>query len=265
MTMQLTDLAGPDTATSIPPASAPYPSTHLLDMIQTDAAAADARASLGVATFERMLSEGLFHLLVPPEFGGAGATPRQWFDATLAVAHADPSAGWIVAQGAVQNAWLAVAADDHFAREYFATRQTIATSGAGRVPAELVDGTYVVRDAHWSYVSGCTHADYVGGMVVIAGPDRSLETRRCAPTSRSGDHPTELGHPRAARYRQQRRRPRRAGRDSGLAHLHVARSHRDPPRRTCQRHHDGSDDLVFRRGGPAWRRPPSDRGRGPIG
>ena len=34
-----------------------------------------------------------------------------------------------------------------------------------------------MRDARWPYVSGSTHADYVGGMVVIAGPDGSIETR----------------------------------------------------------------------------------------
>jgi alkylation response protein AidB-like acyl-CoA dehydrogenase len=181
MTMQLTpDLAGPLT-TSTGLDHVPFPSASLLEMIRADAGAADARASLGQACFERMRSEGLFHLLVPPELGGAGGTPRQWFDATLAVAHADASAGWIVAQGAVQNAWLAVAADDCFAREYFATQQTIATSGAGRVPATRTDlvgsETYIVRNARWPYVSGCIHADYVGGMVVIASPDGTLETR----------------------------------------------------------------------------------------
>jgi alkylation response protein AidB-like acyl-CoA dehydrogenase len=159
------------------PAAVPYPSTQLLDMISADAAAADERADLARETFDRMMGEGLFHLLVPPELGGAGATPRQWFDATLAVAHADPSAGWIVAQGAVQNAWIAVAADPRFANDYFATPKTIATSAAGRVIADLVDGRYVVRDANWSFVSGSTHADYVGGMVMIPHPDGTFETR----------------------------------------------------------------------------------------
>jgi alkylation response protein AidB-like acyl-CoA dehydrogenase len=182
MTMQLTaDLAGPLT-TSTGFDDVPFPSAQLLEMIRADADAADERASLGQASFERMRSEGLFHLLVPPELGGAGGTPRHWFDATLAVAHADASAGWIVAQAAVQNAWLAVASDDRFAREYFATKQTIASSGAARVPATLADDvpgseTYVVQGARWPYVSGCVHADYVGGMVVIAGPEGVVETR----------------------------------------------------------------------------------------
>ncbi|MET0577543.1 MAG: acyl-CoA dehydrogenase family protein, partial [Ilumatobacteraceae bacterium] len=172
LTTERTD--APDTGTTMP---APYPSTQLLDMINADAAAADERADLARPTFDRMMDEGLFHMLVPPEFGGAGATPRQWFDATVAVAHADPSAGWIVAQGAVQNGWIAAAADPRFAHEYFATPKTIATSGAGRVVAERVDDRYVVRDANWSFVSGSSHADYVGGMVMVFRPDGTFETR----------------------------------------------------------------------------------------
>ena len=172
-----TDRVGAPDVTTATPGPAPYPSTELLDMIRADAAAADERADLARPTFDRMMHEGLFHILVPPELGGAGATPRQWFDATLAVAHADPSAGWIVAQGAVQNAWIAVAADPRFANDYFATRKTIANSAAGRVVAERVDDRYVVRDANWSFVSGSSHADYVGGMVMVFRPDGTFETR----------------------------------------------------------------------------------------
>ena len=153
------------------------PSSELLDVVRAGAAAADEQAKLGADGFDRMMAEGLFHILVPPELGGAGGTPRQWFDASLAMAHADASAGWILAQGAVQNAWLAVSADERFARDYFRTPQTIATSSAGRPTADLVDGVYVVRGARWASVSGCANADFVGGMVVTTGPSGSLETR----------------------------------------------------------------------------------------
>ena len=163
--------------TVVAPRRSTMPSPELLDAVRANAAVGDQQASLGAECFDRMMAEGLFHILVPPELGGAGGTPRQWFDASLAVAHADASAGWIVAQGAVQNAWLAVAADERFSRDYFKTPQTIATSSAGRPAAELVDGVYVVRGARWASVSGCTHADFVGGMVVTAGPDGSPETR----------------------------------------------------------------------------------------
>jgi indole-3-acetate monooxygenase len=75
-----------------------------------------------------------------------------------------------------------VASDDQFARKYFATQQTIATSGAARVLASPADDvprseTYVVQNARWPYVSGCIHADFVGGMVMIAGAEGVVETR----------------------------------------------------------------------------------------
>ena len=72
MSMQLTtDVADPGISTSVTPGTAPFPSPHLLGMIHAGAADADARASLDVDIFERMRCEGLFHILVPPEFGGA--------------------------------------------------------------------------------------------------------------------------------------------------------------------------------------------------
>jgi alkylation response protein AidB-like acyl-CoA dehydrogenase len=159
------------------PGRRPAPSAELLDLLRANAAAGDDHARLDAAGFDQMMAEGLFHILVPSELGGAGGTARQWFDTSLTVAHADPSAGWIAAQGAVQNAWLAVAADERFARDYFATPRTIATSSAGRATAELVDGFYVARGARWASVSGCAHADFVGGMVVTTGPNGSRETR----------------------------------------------------------------------------------------
>ena len=101
MTMHLTtDLAGPGIATS----TAARPRSLPLDAAaRHDPGRRRRRRRACRASARRPSSacgrEGLFHILVPPELGGAGGTPRQWFDATLAVAHADASAGWIVAQG----------------------------------------------------------------------------------------------------------------------------------------------------------------------
>ena len=175
-------------------------------------------------------------------------TPRQWFDASLAMAHADASAGWIFAQGAVQNAWLAVAADERFARDYFKRPQTIATSSAGRPTAELIDGVYVVQ-ARWASVSGCTSADFVGGMVVTAGPGGSPETRMVLQPGAAAIEPTwdTLG----LRHRQPPRQPRRPRRDTGLANLQMARPRRDPTGDSRQRDHDHRDGVAGGRGGAA--------------
>jgi alkylation response protein AidB-like acyl-CoA dehydrogenase len=148
----------------------------LLDAIRDSAATGDETSDL-VPSHDLMLDEGLFHLLVPRELGGAGGTATDWFDAGLAVARADPSAGWIMLQGAAQSAWIAVSADPSFASSFFAARRTIATSSAGQATAERDGDYYLVHDAHWAYVSGSQGASYVGGMVRTTRPDGGPETR----------------------------------------------------------------------------------------
>ena len=165
--------AAPDTF--LPPPDLP-PTQELLDTIRDSAAAGDAAGDL-VSAHDLMLDEGLFHILVPRELGGAGATATDWFDAGLAIAEADPSAGWIMLQGAVQAAWVAVGADPSFAAVFFSRRQTIATSSAGQATAERHGDELLVRDARWGYVSGSQGASYLGGMVRTTSHDGTPETR----------------------------------------------------------------------------------------
>ncbi len=146
------------------PQASDAPDAALLQAVRDSAAQADQTGDL-VGCHDLMVADGLFHILVPRELGGAGGNVVDWFDAALAVAHADPAAGWIMAQGAVQNAWIAVSAAPEFATEFFRRRQTIATSSAGNATAERRGDSYVVRNARWGYVSGSQGAAYLGGMV----------------------------------------------------------------------------------------------------
>jgi alkylation response protein AidB-like acyl-CoA dehydrogenase len=152
------------------------PTTALLNAVRDGAAVGDATGDL-VPSHDQMLDEGLFHLLVPRELGGAGGTVTDWFDAGLAVSAADPSAGWIMTQGAVQNAWIAVSAAPSFASEFFAARRTIASSSAGQATAERHGDHFVVHNARWAYVSGSQGAAYLGGMVRTTRSDGTPETR----------------------------------------------------------------------------------------
>jgi alkylation response protein AidB-like acyl-CoA dehydrogenase len=145
-------------------------------MIRDGAAASDDSGDL-VASHDRMLDEGLFHILVPRDLGGAGGAAADWFDAGLTIAAADPAAGWIMLQGAVQCAWVAVSADPSFASSFFATRQTIATSSAGQATAERRGDAYLVSNARWGYVSGSQGAAFLGGMVRTTGADGAPEAR----------------------------------------------------------------------------------------
>ena len=203
MSITLDDAA--DTVLSHP-GSPPTPA--LLDAIRDSATAGDETGDL-VPCHDLMLDEGLFHILVPRELGGAGGTATDWFDAGLAVARADPSAGWIMTQGAVQSAWIAVSADPSFCVDFFAARRTIATSSAGQATAERDGDDYLVRNARWAYVSGSQGASYLGGMVRTTRPDGGARDPHGARPRRRGHDRAELGHPRPARHRQPPRRPRR--------------------------------------------------------
>jgi alkylation response protein AidB-like acyl-CoA dehydrogenase len=158
------------------PGTAELPDADLLQAVRDSAAAADQAGDL-VGSHDRMVAEGLFHILVPRELGGAGGTVVDWFDAAISVAHADPAAGWIMAQGAVQSAWIAVSGSPEFATEFFSRRQSIATSSAGSATAERRGDEYVVQNARWAYVSGSQGAAYLGGMVRTTTSAGAPETR----------------------------------------------------------------------------------------
>jgi alkylation response protein AidB-like acyl-CoA dehydrogenase len=148
----------------------------LLQAIHDSAADADRTGDL-VGSHDRMVAEGLFHLLVPTDLGGAGASVVDWFDTAVRVAEADPAAGWIMAQGAVQNAWVAVAGSPELVADLFQSRQAIATSSAGSATAERRGDHFVVSNARWAYVSGSQGATHLGGMVRTTTEDGSPETR----------------------------------------------------------------------------------------
>lgn len=158
------------------PPIANRPSAVLLDEIESNAATSDRNGTL-VRSYDRMVADGLFHLLVPTDLGGASATVTEWFDTAVDVATADPSAGWLLAQGAAQTAWIAVAGSDDLVGEFFTTRHTLASTAAGDVTAEHRGDHYRLTNARWAYASGSSGATYLGGAVRTIAPDGAPETR----------------------------------------------------------------------------------------
>ena len=149
---------------------------ELLEAIGASAAAADHAGDL-VGSHDRMVADGLFHVLVPRELGGTEGSVVEWFDTAVTVAQVDAAAGWIMAQGAVQSGWIAASGSPALAAEFFQRRQSIATSSAGNATAERHGDSYIVRDARWAYVSGCQGATYLGGMVRTTTEAGKPETR----------------------------------------------------------------------------------------
>ncbi|MFN0027519.1 MAG: acyl-CoA dehydrogenase family protein [Acidimicrobiales bacterium] len=166
------------------------PSPTLLAAVAAGATHADRTATL-VPAHDQMVTDGLFHLLVPPELGGAGATIIDWFDAAYEIARADASAAWLMAQGAVQTAVIAVSASDELVGQFFSARQTLASTSAGVVTAERHGDRYRLRNARWPYASGSSGAAYLGGLIASLDPDGKPELRMAlVPASHAVIEPT---------------------------------------------------------------------------
>ena len=172
------------------PAGDLRPSPVLLAAVHAGAALADETATL-VPAHDQMVADGLFHLLVPPELGGGGATIVDWFDAAYELAQVDASAGWLMAQGAAQMAWIAVAGSDDLVAEVFTVRQTLASTSAAAVAAEPLGDRYRLRDARWPYASGSPGAAFLGGMVTSRDADGTPQSRMAVvPASAATIYPT---------------------------------------------------------------------------
>jgi indole-3-acetate monooxygenase len=166
------------------------PSAELTAALRAGATDADLTATL-VPAHDHMVADGLFHLLVPTELGGAGASITDWFDAAYQIAQVDASAGWLMAQGAVQCAAVAVAGSDELITEFFATRQTMSSTTAAVVTAERHGDSYQLRNARWPYASGSPGAAYLGGLIVAPGPAAKPQTRMAlVPAARATIQPT---------------------------------------------------------------------------
>jgi indole-3-acetate monooxygenase len=117
---------------------------------------------------ELMKQAGVFRMLVARRFGGAEATPSDFYRLVERIASADGSSGWIASFGhaAIYLSALPVA-----------TLETIYASGpdvimAGGLyplrPAVPAEGGFRV-DGRWSWASGCTAADLITVGISVPG------------------------------------------------------------------------------------------------
>ncbi|HXQ53313.1 MAG TPA: acyl-CoA dehydrogenase family protein [Stellaceae bacterium] len=114
---------------------------------------------------------GLYRLLVPRSLGGAELAPAGFVRVIEAIAKADASTAWCLAQAggcATAAAYLEPAT----ARAVFGPRDAVLAWGppnrSGR--AQPVDGGYLVTGA-WQFASGSRHATWLGAHAARIGPD----------------------------------------------------------------------------------------------
>ena len=116
----------------------------------------------------------LYRLLLPRSLGGAELAPADFVRIIEAIAKADASTAWCLAQAggcATAAAYLEPAT----ARAVFGPRDAVLAWGppnrSGR--AQPVDGGYILNGT-WQFASGSRHATWLGAHAARVGPDGTL-------------------------------------------------------------------------------------------
>jgi len=127
----------------------------------------------------------LFRMLLPRSVGGGEVDPLTFFETIEAIAKADASTAWCIAQASGSSMGAAYLAPDA-ARTVYGPDNAVMASGPGTAGtrAQVVDGGYRVT-GNWGFASGSRHATWFGGHCLVYEPDGSLRTEDGKPIDRT--------------------------------------------------------------------------------
>ena len=146
---------------------------HLLDAIarirpilETDAEANDAGATLAWPSVAALYREGLLSLKVPRALGGPEVEPLLYLDLVDELSYINPSAGWCAFINATSTAWLGAFLPDAGAARIFGS-----DNSGGRMP--IASGAVIPRglgtpvpggwrvSGRWPFASGSAHSSWL--------------------------------------------------------------------------------------------------------
>lgn len=144
---------------------------RLAPMLSSKGEQNEANGRLSDEAVEAMRNAGFFSMMVPKEFGGVDLTPVEVLATVEAMCNADSASGWVMMASNVATASAAAWLPDESVQKLFGGEHVpiIAGAGAPTGKAEVVEGGYRLT-GHWTYGSGCYHADYIhAGAVITEG------------------------------------------------------------------------------------------------
>jgi alkylation response protein AidB-like acyl-CoA dehydrogenase len=139
----------------------------LVPRLREEAQRIEEQGRLPPDVVAEMTEAGLFHMLLPRDYGGLEVDPVTVARVVEEVSRGDGSAGWCV-MIAAQNCALAGFMDPEGAREVFADGAVLAGTArpVGRAVADPTRGGYVVS-GRWPFASGSSHAAWLAGECVV--------------------------------------------------------------------------------------------------
>lgn len=146
---------------------------ELRPRIEAAAARTEHDGALPPALLDALHDAKLFRMLLPHSLGGLELAPAEFIEVLEALAAADASTAWVVAQGCGCSLSAAYLAPDT-AREIFGAADAVLAWGpyGTGATATATDGGYRVK-GHWHFASGNRHAQWMGAHCSILEPDGS--------------------------------------------------------------------------------------------
>jgi 3-hydroxy-9,10-secoandrosta-1,3,5(10)-triene-9,17-dione monooxygenase len=134
----------------------------VVPMIASTSFEAEAQRRPLDEVIDALKATGVFRSFVPARYGGYEIDMSTYVDIALAVAHADPSMGWITTFYMEHN-WLLTMFPDELQDEIFGAHPFVLAPGTVNPSGRAVradDGTYSLS-GHWQFGTGICHADLV--------------------------------------------------------------------------------------------------------
>lgn len=129
----------------------------------------EAARRLPVDIADAFKSGGLFHALVPSQFGGSEVHPSTFVEVIKQVSSGDGSAGWNVMIGATTGL-LSASLPDEFAKVIYKPGVMTVGVTAPMGKASPTDGGYLVS-GRWPFGSGSQNAEWISGGCFVVGSD----------------------------------------------------------------------------------------------
>ena len=155
-------------------------------MIASAAARTEKERRIPADVLAAMHDARLFHLLLPVSLGGAAADLVTYNQVIEAVAAADASPAWCLAQS-LASSHTAGFLDPRIAQEVFGAPDALVAWGppAGIAKAFAVDGGYRVT-GKWRFASGSANATWMGGhSTIFDGDDKPRRDAKGNPVNRT--------------------------------------------------------------------------------
>jgi len=147
----------------------------LMDLIDREAAAAEALGQLTEPVDEAFHETGLWGMWVPQVLGGAELWPVDSLHVLEDTSYADPSAGWTLMAAALATGCDAAYMGDEAAAQLYPGGRLLVHAGQGTRPGRAIttDGGYLVS-GEWQFASGIKNSQIIhtGSAVEETGQPR---------------------------------------------------------------------------------------------